>query len=247
MAMKIDLNADLGEGMEHDEALLRFVTSCSVACGGHAGDAVSMRRTLKLAKVAGVRVGAHPSYPDREGFGRRSLDIDQAKLEASLTDQITALRRIADTEEYTLTHLKAHGALYNDATGDEVKAELLVRLIENLLPGASLLGPPGSALERASHGRLAFLAEGFIDRGYRQDGTLVPRTERGAFVSEPDAQLSQALALATEKPLEADGGMLRLKAATLCIHGDGPGADQVAQRLRAGLAQSGVSVEPYAC
>ena len=239
----IDLNADLGEGMAGDADLLAVVSSCSVACGGHAGDAVSMARTLRAARAANVAAGAHPSYPDREGFGRVSLDLDKASLRAALTTQVAALRGVAARESATLVHLKPHGALYNDAARRGDLAALIATLTAELLPGAALIGPPSSALEDAARARgVRFLAEGFADRAYRADGTLVPRAEPGAVIGGAERP-ARAVRLATTGALEAvTGEIVSLPVGTICLHGDSPDAGAAARAVRAALEAAGVTV-----
>ena len=244
----IDLNADLGEGMGDDAAMMAVVTSCSVACGGHAGDEASMVRTVRLARDCGVAVGAHPSYPDKEGFGRRSPRLPLnggalADLEASLTAQILALREVAEGEGVPLAHLKAHGALYNDAARHEALATLLVGLAARLLPGASLYGPPGAATEQAAAAAgVVHVAEGFADRAYRADGTLVPRSDPGAVVARA-ARPGRAVRLALTGTLEAqEGGTVSLPVRTICLHGDAAGAGAGARAVRAALQAAGVLV-----
>ena len=239
----IDLNADLGEGMPDDAAMLSVVTSCSVACGGHAGDEASMTETLRAARAAGVVVGAHPSYPDREHFGRRTMRMDPDDLIRSLTGQVAALLSIAAREAVPLRHLKPHGALYNDAARDEGLALILARLTADLLPGAALIGPPNSALAKAARlVAIPFLAEGFADRAYRADGSLVPRSAPGAVIDGPD-RADRAVRLATERALPTgDGGSVSLPIQTICLHGDAPGAGAAARAVRDALQAAGVTV-----
>lgn len=242
----IDLNADLGEGMPNDAGMMPFISSCNIACGGHAGDRETMRRTLKLAREHGVAAGAHPSYPDREGFGRRSLHLAVETLTETVKEQVRALRLEAEACGIALTHLKPHGALYNDAAKDEGLADVLVKVITELLPGARLVGPPGSKLAMAAEAaRLPFVAEGFCDRSYQRDGSLTPRSQPGAMVEGPQARAEQALALAEGRAIEtADGGQLNLSIQTICLHGDAEGAEATARAVRRLLEESGIKVEP---
>jgi UPF0271 protein len=247
MAPAIDLNADLGEAegeeaFARDEAILSFVTSCSVACGGHAGDGESMRRTLRAAKAAGVAAGAHPSYPDRENFGRKSLSLPMAALEETLEAQIGALFAAAAEEGVTLRHLKPHGALYNDAARDEALAALIARLAAR--HGLALYGQPDSAAEMAAAAEgVPFAAEGFADRAYDVAGRLVPRTEPGAVITDEAVQAAQAVALAKGDPVATKHGTITVRARTLCLHSDTPGAAASAKRLRGAGEQAGLLVE----
>ena len=178
--VSIDINADLGEGDASDAEILRVVSSCNIACGGHAGDAASMRATVAAACKNGVAIGAHPSYPDREGFGRRSAFLAGAELLTTLVEQIRSLSAVVSEQGAALHHVKPHGALYNDACSDAELADVVAEAIAEACDGAFLVGPPDSELQRAAGRRgLRFLAEAFVDRAYLADGRLVPRSEPG--------------------------------------------------------------------
>jgi UPF0271 protein len=226
----IDLNADLGEGDPYDLELLRIVSSCNIACGGHAGDEETMRVTVLSALENRVSIGAHPSYPDREGFGRRSGYLSGEELLASLTAQIAALNAIVIEAGATLSHVKPHGALYNDAVNDRELADLIASAIGATVPDAAFVGLPESELQTAAveHG-LNFVAEGFIDRAYQDNGQLVPRSEPGAVHNSLELVLPQAVSLVG-------------KVDTLCIHGDTPGAADVAAAVRQELEKQGVEI-----
>lgn len=229
----IDLNADLGEGDLYDADLLKIVSSCNVACGGHAGDAETMRKTLLSAIENDVSIGAHPSYPDREGFGRRSGYLSGEALFTSLTRQIEALQSVAMEIGATLTHVKPHGALYNDAVNDPELSDIIARAIKATVPDVAFVGLPKSQLQRAAvDHELRFIAEGFIDRAYQDDGQLVPRSEPGAVHKSLDLVLPQAVSLVG-------------KVDTLCIHGDTPGAAQAAAAVRQSLEEKGVEIRAF--
>lgn len=228
--LAIDLNADLGEGDLYDSELLEIVSSCNVACGGHAGDAETMRATVVMAIENGVSIGAHPSYPDREGFGRRSGFLTGDELQESLINQINALVLIAGEEGAKLTHVKPHGALYNDAVNDRELADIIASAVVVTLPDAAFVGLPSSELQNAALAhRLKFVAEGFIDRAYQDDGQLVPRSEPGAVHDSIELVLPQAISLVG-------------KVDTLCIHGDTPGAAETARAVRGALEEQGVEI-----
>jgi len=229
----IDLNADLGEGDPYDVALLEIVSSCNVACGGHAGDVETMRATVRSAVENGVSIGAHPSYPDREGFGRRSRYLSGEALLTSLIDQIESLHSVVLEAGAVLTHIKPHGALYNDAVNDRELADLIARAISATVPDAAFVGLPESELEAAAlaHKRV-FVAEGFIDRAYQANGQLVPRSEPGAVHKSLELVLPQAVSLVG-------------KVDTLCIHGDTPGAAEVAAAVRQELEKQGVDIRAF--
>lgn len=249
MSRSICLNADLGElpgteGRSLDAAILGVITRCNIACGGHAGDDESMRETVRRANAAGVRTGAHPSYPDRENFGRVSLKMAPEQLTAALEKQIAALRRIVSEEGGALAHLKPHGALYNDAARDSGLAALIVEATRRA-GITELLGPPNSALERAARAAgLAFIAEGFADRTYEADGTLTPRSIPGAVITDEHAVEAAALRMAVHGTIWArTGETLSLGIGTICLHSDTPGAATHAACIRKALEAAGIRVE----
>ena len=226
----IDLNADLGEGGPYEAELLAIVSSCNIACGGHAGDEGSMRSTVAAAISNDVAIGAHPSYPDREGFGRCSGYSMGDELRASLIAQIHALNLVAREQGVTLAHVKPHGALYNDAVNDLELAELVASCITAAAPGAAFIGLPGSEMQAAAvRHSLKFVAEGFADRAYQEDGQLVPRSQPDAVHKSLDLVLAQAISLVG-------------KVDTLCIHGDTPGAAEIAAAVRDALKKQGVEI-----
>jgi UPF0271 protein len=248
MSRSICLNADLGElpgeaGQALDAAMLRVVTRCNVACGGHAGCDDSMRRTVEVAKKHRVQIGAHPSYPDLEHFGRRSLTMAPADLAASLDAQVRRLLKIAESAGVQVVHLKAHGALYNDAAKDEALAQLVAdAAVKAGIP--ELVGSPNSAMDTAAQAAgLRFLAEGFADRSYEPDGALTPRSVPGAVIAEGAEVFAQALSFAQSGTVRVrGGGTLRLPIQTLCLHSDTPGAAGHAAAIRAGLEAAGIEV-----
>ncbi len=226
----IDLNADLGEGDAFDVELLEIVSSCNIACGGHAGDDASMRTTVAAALRNNVAIGAHPSYPDPEGFGRVSGFLAGDELRASLQGQISALASIAEEQGASLRHVKPHGALYNDAVNDSVLADTIASAIVASVPDAALVGLPDSELQRAAvRHELRFISEGFIDRAYQSNGQLVPRSQPGAVHESLELVLPQAISLVG-------------KVDTLCIHGDTPDAPRAAAAVRDALQDQGVEI-----
>jgi len=240
----IDLNADLGEGDPYDEALLQVVSSCNIACGGHAGDPATMAATVSIAIANGVAVGAHPGYPDKKGFGRVSRFVTGDALYASLSRQVDSLADIAASLGATLNHVKAHGALYNDAVADADLAEIIARVTAEVPGSAVLVGMANSELRTAAkrHG-LAFIGEAFVDRAYEADGTLVSRSEPGAVHSELSVVTNQAVTLAKEGQVTArNGDVIDVRADTLCIHGDTPGAAEAARAVRDVLSNRGVEI-----
>ena len=244
MQTSIDLNADVGEECGGDEALLPLVTSCNIACGAHAGDAATMRRTVELALGHGVRIGAHPGYADRANFGRVTVPLEPDAIADLVGSQIAALARIAGECGAVLRHVKPHGALYNLAARDELVADAIARSVAAFDRGLILVALADSVLVAAgkAHG-LPVAREAFVDRAYHADGTLRPRHLPGAVHSDPARAISQALALAAGQPFAAyDGAMLRRQADTLCIHGDTPQALEFARALRAALREAGIAL-----
>ncbi|MDB5306853.1 MAG: LamB/YcsF family protein [Gemmataceae bacterium] len=231
--MEIDLNADLGEGAGFDAELMPLVTSANVCCGAHAGDIETTRATLELAKRHGVSVGAHPGYNDRENFGRRDQSLVVHQVFALCADQVRRLLDLAIPQLVHVKYLKPHGALYNQAGRDPEYAEGVVRAAEThqLL----IVGLPGSEMERVAGGRVPFIPEGFADRRYRPDGSLVPRTEPDAFVHDPDEAVRQVEWLIREKGVR-----------TICVHGDNPQAVAFTRAVRAALLARGFVLRPFA-
>lgn len=248
MSLTIDLNADLGElpgaaGRESDAAILDVVTSCAIACGSHAGDADIMEKTLQAAARHGVEAGAHPSYPDRENFGRKSMDIAPDELVKSLREQLQTLQIIAARIGVPLTHVKPHGALYNDAARSASIASSVMRAVTSCFGHEiAIVGPPGSETEIAAKASdLEFHAEGFMDRTYLPDGSLMPRGQHGAVLHDTESRLRQAREIVLTKSVShASNGKLSLDVDTLCLHGDSPGAVDTAHAVRKALEAEGV-------
>ena len=245
----IDLNADVGEatdgaGIDVERTLMGLVTSVHVACGGHAGDDASMTATVAAALERGVRVGAHPSYPDRVGFGRNPMDIDRRELGESLSAQLCALERICRSQQTTVTSVKAHGALYEEVgKGGAVYETFRDAVRDNLGDDVALVLPSGCrALAMVLRDGLTAWEEGFCDRAYRGDGGLVARSEPGAVLADPAAAAAQALTLARGAVVAADGSVLTLWVDTLCVHGDSPGAVAIATAVRTAMAEVGIEV-----
>lgn len=240
----IDLNADLGEGDPYDAELLRIVSSCNIACGGHAGDRSSIESTMRLAVANGVTVGAHPSYPDREGFGRRSRFISGDELMQSLLRQLNRFAAVASELDTPIGHVKPHGALYTDAVVDAGLADVIARAVAGMKDRPPLVGQPGTELESAAreHG-LGFIAEAFVDRAYQADGRLVPRSEPGAVHGDIETIARQAVSLAVKGRVQGlQGDTISVHADTLCIHGDTPGAAEAAHAVRQALEGEGVVI-----
>ena len=253
LPLTIDLNADLGEGfgrsrLWEDEALLDLVSSANIACGFHAGDAMTMRDTVIAAKVRGVTIGAHPSYPDIPGFGRRELGLAPKEISLHVAHQIRILRDVCGAEGAKLSYVKPHGALYNRAALDTEAAAAIVKAIREVESSLTLLGLAGSEMARAAErGGIAFASEAFVDRAYKPDGTLVPRGESGAVIQDVKSAVQRAVMLVKGKTITADDqSELRISAQSLCVHGDNPDAAATLRALRARLEDSGVTIAPFA-
>jgi UPF0271 protein len=250
---QLDLSADVGEGIvsaggSTDLKVLSLVSSASVACGGHAGDEETMRRATALARRLGVTIGAHPGYPDREGFGRRELDLPPDAVAAQVADQIHALIRCAAAEGARVCYVKPHGALYNRAAREPGLAEAIAAAVRSVDPSLALLGLAGSALvAAASAAGLRGVAEAFLDRGYAADGALVPRSQPGALVDDAEAVARRAVGLARDRVVETvDGSRLPVAAESCCVHGDSPRAPELLRAARAALERAGVTIAPFA-
>ncbi|MFC1418819.1 LamB/YcsF family protein [Streptacidiphilus cavernicola] len=252
----IDLNADLGEGfgrwtLTDDEALLGVVTSANVACGFHAGDPSTMRRVCELAAARGVRIGAQVSYRDLAGFGRRSMEVPRSELADEIAYQLGALDGFARAAGAAVGYLKPHGALYNRVVRDEQQAAAVVDAVLAYQRGSGralpVLGLPGSALLAAAEAAgLPVVTEAFADRAYTAVGTLLPRTEPGAVLHDPELVVERAVRIARDGEVVAvDGSVVPVRAQSLCLHGDTPGAAALALRVRAALVAAGVGVRAF--
>lgn len=237
-AKRIDVNSDVGESfgawtMGNDEALMPYITSASIACGWHGGDPQVMRRTVRLARTHGVRVGAHPGYPDLLGFGRRPMQLSPGEARDYLLYQIGALYAFAKAEGVRLQHVKPHGAFYHVAAKDRSLSKGIVEAIAEIDPALILVGPPDSELLQAGQeAGLRVAAEGFGDRVYNEDGSLVSRSMPDALLTNPDAVADQVLFMLEGKVRAITGRMIPIRVDTICLHGDTPGAPAIAKQLR---------------
>lgn len=244
MKLIVDLNADLGEGAGYDDELLKLVTSGNISCGFHAGDPLSIFRSICAAKEQNVSVGAHPSYDDRANFGRKELAVSPEELFAQLTYQIGAFYSLAIAAGTRTTHIKPHGALYNAAAREQKIAEAVTRAIVAVDSALILFAPADSALERAGRGaKLKVVREVFADRNYLADGSLVPRSRSDALLKNPKEAASRVLRMLREgKVWSVDQRDIEVSAETICLHGDTPGAVEFARELRIQLESQGVTV-----
>ena len=251
-ARTIDLNADVGEGYGAwpavaDTELFSLISSASIACGFHAGDPTRMRETASLAARNRVMVGAHPGYPDLLGFGRRELGASAPEVRDYVTYQVGAMMACAAAAGTRVRYVKPHGALYNRAVREPAIARAIAEGVRAADPNLALLGLAGSALlSSADEVGLRPVAEAFLDRGYRKDGSLVPRDQLGALIHDPSIAATRAVRLVIERVVEtADGAIIPVAAESLCVHGDGAQAVLVLRAVRQGLAAAGISVAPF--
>lgn len=246
--LSVDLNCDMGEGMSNDSALMKYISTANIACGGHAGDDDSIRRTIEMALENGVAIGAHPSYNDKENFGRiewleKNLSFEQLKRD--LIRQLTKFSAICDEFGIKVHHVKPHGALYNRAAKDREVAELIAAVMLELNYPRLLYGLSGSPQETITDGfGIRFVKEVFSDRTYQTDGSLTPRSVKGALIEDSDTSIRQVLAMVKAGTVKSlDGIEIAVKAETICIHSDGSQALDFAINLRSTLEREGVVVE----
>ncbi|MBC54881.1 MAG: hypothetical protein CMQ34_13720 [Gammaproteobacteria bacterium] len=242
--MEIDLNADLGEGGDHDNALLALVSSANISCGAHAGSEADIRAALQTAKQYGVRIGAHPSYPDRDNMGRKVMAMPVKQLQKSLRAQLTHLHNLASDASVVIRFVKPHGALYNQAARDLTLATHVVSAIKAFDSSLTLVGLAGSQLLRAGRDAgLSTCAEAFVDRAYQTDGSLLPRSHAGAVLVDTELAVQQALHIITRQCVQThDGQTIPMRADTLCIHGDTPQALSFAKALHQRLGEAGIRI-----
>lgn len=247
--MRIDLNSDLGESfgpwaMGQDAALMESISSANVACGFHAGDPGAMRVTVALAKSKGVAIGAHPGFPDLVGFGRREMKASPQDVEDLVLYQLAALAGMASAQGVRLQHVKAHGALYNMACRDRSLADAIARAVAAFDKSLILFGLPKSELLKAGeHAGLRVAAEVFADRAYERDGSLAARNKPGSVTHDVAAVVERAVAMVRDRRVVSlDGSVVPLEADTICLHGDTPGAADLARAVRKGLEAAGVTI-----
>ena len=251
MMVKIDFNCDLGELTDSgalDAAVLPEITSANIACGFHAGGPAEMERTVAMAKLCGCAVGAHPGFPDRENFGRTERMDTPAQVKGYVMYQIGALMAFCRAANTRMSHVKPHGALYNMAAKDYALAEAICEGIASVDPTLILLGLSGSLMRTAAHqAGLVFASEVFADRAYLPDGSLVPRKQPGSVIADADAIAGRVVRMAKEGTVEAiDGTIVPIRADSVCLHGDNPGAAEFAAKIRAALEREGVALAPLA-
>jgi 5-oxoprolinase (ATP-hydrolysing) subunit A len=248
----VDLNADLGEGfgvwrLGDDQEMLRLVTSANIACGFHAGDPAGLARTCRAAAEEGVRIGAQVGYRDLAGFGRRYIDVSAEDLTADVIYQIGALQALAHAAGSAVSYVKPHGALYNTVATDAEQAHAVAHAVHSVDAALPVLGLHGSAMFDAARALgLRCVAEAFADRAYRPDGHLVSRREPGAVIHDPDAVAQRVATMVTTGEVTAiDGSVIRVTVESVCVHGDSPGAVQIATAVRRRLIAEGVELKSF--
>ena len=242
---EIDINCDLGEGLGNEKYLLPLVSRCNIACGGHAGDEKTLNEVLLMAKQYGVKVGAHPSYPDKENFGRKVLNISQEELTRSLILQLQAFQNIASSHEVEPEHIKPHGALYNEAAINPEVAETVIRAVQQVYGKTIAITAPWSSVlaSMAEKRGSPVMFEAFADRNYREDLSLVPRNATNALITRPQAVVKHLLhILETGKVVTVNDTLHDLKADTFCIHGDTPNVIQILNFVHSTLPEYGWSI-----
>ena len=244
-AFKIDINADVGEGVGNEAQLLPLISSCNIACGGHAGDEDTMREVIKLAKEYKVKIGAHPSFPDKENFGRALIDISNTALFATIKNQIKALLKVCREEQALLHHVKPHGALYNLAARDKTTAQVIVEVMKRFHQPLKLYVPYGSVIaEVAKFENISITYEAFADRNYNEDLSLVSRKFSNALITDSEEMFKHVHNIVVHQKVRCIGGVeVPIQADTFCIHGDNPKALDLASDLRRKLLASGIGIQ----
>ncbi len=247
----IDLNCDLGESYgkmtsQYDEIIMPYLSSCNIACGFHSGDPVTIERTIQMATDHDVAIGAHPSFPDLQGFGRRVMHIPQAELTAIIRYQIAALKGMTEALGGTLHHVKPHGALYNFAAKNEAAAQAIIDAVKSIDDKLIVYGLPNSFLEKkAKQTDLSFAKETFADRRYERDGSLRARTRAGAVIEQKNEVLAQVRMIVEKKQVKThDNEIISLEADTICLHSDTQGAANLARQIHEMLTSNGIKIHP---
>ncbi len=239
----IHINCDLGEGGENDKDLMQLISACNIACGGHAGTVESMQETVALALENNVEIGAHPSYPDKQNFGRRSLSIAADELKRSLVAQILSLKQITESEGRKLTHVKPHGALYNDAAKDEKIAKIVLDSVKEFDQNLKIYTPEKSVLRELAGGEIPLIFEAFADRNYNPDYSLVSRKKTGALLTEKEEVWRHLFRMVSEGKIACENGAeISVEADTFCVHSDTPNAVEILHFLHEKFAQNNMKI-----
>lgn len=240
----IHINCDLGEGGKYDEQLMPYISACNIACGGHAGNLESMHYTVGLALEQGVEIGAHPSYPDKENFGRKAMKFPSEELQRSLVAQILSLKQITEAAGGKLTHIKPHGALYNDAVKDEETAKIIIDSILEFEDKFFLFAPPKSVISELAKDKIKVVYEAFADRNYNEDYSLVSRSDSNALIVKKEAVFNHLYTMFYEKKIScASGGKIACNASTFCVHSDTPDSVEIVKYLKQELARKNTTIQ----
>lgn len=237
--VKIDINCDMGESygnfkVGNDEAIFPYISSCNIACGFHGGDPFHMQKTIKSALKYNVKIGAHPSYPDLAGFGRRKMDMNDEELKAVLKYQIAAIKGMVESEGGQLEYVKPHGALYNASASDVNECQMIVEAVKEIDSNLALMGLANSRVKKEANANgLDFIAEAFADRRYLPSGQLMSRKQKGSVITKPEEAFEQVKSLVMNQSVTADGGNhIAIKADSICIHGDNPSAVETLKLIK---------------
>lgn len=240
----IHINCDLGEGGQYDEQLMPLISACNIACGGHAGNLESMRDTIELALEHNVEIGAHPSYPDKENFGRKPVAISSKELKRSLVAQILSLKQSTEAAGGRMVHVKPHGRLYNDAVKDEKTAGIIIDSLLEFEDNLVLFAPPKSVISEMARGKIKVVYEAFADRNYNEDYSLVSREKENALIVKKEAVFNHLYTMFHEKKIScASGGEIACSATTFCLHSDTPDSVQILKYLKENLAERNIKIE----
>ncbi len=242
--LTVDINCDVGEGIDNEEFLMPFISSCNIACGAHAGDVLTIDHVIKLALNDNVKIGAHPSFPDRENFGRVAMEISLAELEESLLSQVSLIKERLQLFGGTLHHVKAHGALYNLSATDEATAQVIVNVMKKVAPETTLYVPSNSVIEQiASQSGLKTMMEVFADRNYNDDLTLVSRSEKNAVLTNKEEVIKHISEMIFRKRIKTiSGQLIPIKSDTMCVHGDNREAIELVKYINKSLTTQGVQI-----
>ena len=241
---QIHINCDLGEGGDRDEQLMPLISACNIACGGHAGTVETMQQTVGLAIEHKVEIGAHPSYPDKENFGRRTLEIAPKELKRSIVAQILSLKQITEAEGARLKHVKPHGALYNDAQKDKMVAQLILDAVLEFDDPLVLYTPENSILARLAEGKVKLKFEAFADRKYTPEGALVSRQKKHALLTQKEEVFEQLFLMFSQGKIEAENGeKIDCRAGTFCIHGDTPNSVEILEYLHREFPKKNIEIK----
>ncbi|WP_037320829.1 5-oxoprolinase subunit PxpA [Salegentibacter sp. Hel_I_6] len=241
---EIHINCDLGEGGDFDADLMPHISACNIACGGHAGNLETMQQTIKLAVEHGVEIGAHPSYPDKENFGRKTMKISAEELQRSIVAQILSLKQLAEAEGVKLTHVKPHGALYNEASKDEKTAQIIIDSLLEFDQNLALFCPLNSVISELAKAQIPIVFEAFADRNYNPDYSLVSRSKSNALISEKEAVFEHLFSMFSEGEITCENeAKISCSATTFCLHSDTPNSVEIMSFLQQKFTEHNIKIK----